>query len=403
MILGMRRILATRVCHACIHVRRCFASIPSYRVTDEEHLSAKTISSSPLLPNGNQPLGAPLPCDEHACSVSLPTWSSVVGYEEGDANVVAALATGYPRFVYHPYLVQLMQTVLQLFGDNKTEDCLILPSADAAVRCQAFLQLALENQRDVIDNALIKSTAVDKETDAIIHSESISTTISNGSVKGKSRIRRLTIYDNGGKGNELVHAVIFPAQTTAGTEAKAYWQHTGEVVSSRRAEMALVQILGRKVQKIVTNGPDAPYVYHSAFPEAETSAVLPKSFVDAAKRTKPSIIVGPNCSDSPQDELRERIAGWSQVLDKDHVFLAPSGMASIYTALRSSRRYQMEKWNCKLGGTSIVYGFPYLDTLKLCSRSELCPGGVEFFGRGDQRDAEHLEHLLQKTDRKSVV
>jgi cystathionine gamma-synthase len=372
MIFGLRCSRATRVRHICLHVRRCFASIPSSRVTDEDHLLVKAIASSPSLPNCNQPLGEPLPCDEHACSVSLPTWSSVVGYEEGDTDVVSALATGYPRFVYHPYMVQLMQTVLQLFGDSETEDCLILPSADAAVRCQAFLQLALENQRDVIDNALITSNDVDKETDTVVRSETISSIVSNGSVNGKSRIRRLTIHENGGKGNEVVHAVIFPAQTTAGTEAKAYWQHTGEVVSSRRAEMALVQILGRKVQKLVTKGPEAPYVYHSAFPDAETS-------------------------NSPQNELRERIAGWAQVPDKDHVFLAPSGMASIYTALRSSRRYQMEKWNCKLGGTSIVYGFPYLDTLKLCSRSELCPGGVEFFGRGDQRDADHLEHLLQKT------
>jgi cystathionine gamma-synthase len=397
MIYVMHRLQASGFRHACLHVRRCFASIPSSLVTDEDHLSDKTTPSSLLLPNCNQPLGEPLPCDEHACSVSLPTWSSVVGYEEGDASVVGALATGYPRFVYHPYLVQLMQTVLQLYGDSKSEDCLILPSADAAARCQAFLQLALENQRDVIDNALMASTAVDKETDAIVHTESLSTTVSYGSVNGKSRIRRLTIHKNGENGNEVVHAVIFPAQTTAGTEAKAYWQHTGEVVSSRRAEMALVQILGRKVQKLVTKGPEAPYVYHSAFPEAETSAVLRKSVIDAPERIKSVHKVDSNYSDSPHNELRERIAGWAQVPDKDHVFLAPSGMASIYTALRSSRRYQMEKWNCQLGGTSIVYGFPYLDTLKLCSRSELCPSGVEFFGRGDQRDAEHLERLLQKT------
>jgi hypothetical protein len=38
---------------------------------------------------------------------------------------------------------------------------------------------------------------------------------------------------------ENVHAVIFPAETATGIETKAYWQHVGEIVSSRRAEQAL--------------------------------------------------------------------------------------------------------------------------------------------------------------------
>ena len=322
--------------------------------------------SENLLPTCNQPLGVPLPRDEHACSVSLPTWSSVVGYEEGDSKIISALATGYPRFVYHPYVVQLMQAILQLHGNAATEDCLILPTADAAARCQAFLQLSLENRRDVMDNALIKASK-----------EIVMDTERNKN----SRIRLVTVDGNSDSNNEAIHAVIFPAQTAAGTEAKAYWQHTGEVVSSRRAEMALVQLLRQPVQKVVTKGPNAPYVHHS-------------SFIKSARKSTNPISLS---NDSPQNELRQRIATWAQVPDKDYVFLAPSGMASIYAALRASRRYQMQEYGCSSGGTSVVYGFPYLDTLKLCSRSELCPGGVEFFGRGDQRDADHLHRLLQKT------
>jgi cystathionine gamma-synthase len=324
------------------------------------------VPSENPLPHCNQPLGVPLPRDEHACSVSLPTWSSVVGYEEGDSNVISMLATGYPRFVYHPYVVQLMQTILQMHGNVATEDCLILPNADAAARCQAFLQLSLENRRDVTDNAVIKAS---KEL----------TTDTERNMK--SQIRLVTVEGNSDSNNEAIHAVIFPAQTTAGTEAKAYWQHTGEVVSSRRAEMALVQLLNIPIQNVVTKGPNAPYVHHSSFTKASTKSTNHTNMSNT----------------SPQNELRQRIATWAQVPDKDYVFLAPSGMASIYTALRASRRYQMEEYGCASGGTSIVYGFPYLDTLKLCSRSELCPGGVEFFGRGDQRDADHLHRLLQKT------
>ena len=146
---------------------RFFSSIPivSNHVGDSSHLNLEfnptnsrtdtlNIPIENPLPNCNQPLGVPLPRDEHACSVSLPTWSSVVGYEEGDSNIISALATGYPRFVYHPYVVQLMQAVLEMHGNVITEDCLILPTADAAARCQAFLQLSLENRRDVTDNAV---------------------------------------------------------------------------------------------------------------------------------------------------------------------------------------------------------------------------------------------------------
>jgi cystathionine gamma-synthase len=94
---------------------------------------------------------------------------------------------------------------------------------------------------------------------------------------------------------------------------------------------------------------------------------------------------------------------------RDHVFLTPSGMSSIYMALRSSRRYQIlynnhqQNHNTNIhhhhhhhhkGGTSIVYGFPYLDTLKLCSRPELSPDGVEFFGTGCQNDLDALQQLL---------
>jgi cystathionine gamma-synthase len=36
-----------------------------------------------------------------------------------------------------------------------------------------------------------------------------------------------------------------------------------------------------------------------------------------------------------------------------------------------------------------------LDTLKLCSRKEFCPGGVDFFGLGNEHDLKHLEQALQ--------
>jgi hypothetical protein len=58
-------------------------------------------------------LGLPLPVQErHAVSVSLPKWEHVVGYEEGNKEVVDSMQSGYPRFRFHD-AVQGFFTVLK--------------------------------------------------------------------------------------------------------------------------------------------------------------------------------------------------------------------------------------------------------------------------------------------------
>ena len=42
-----------------------------------------------------------------------------------------------------------------------------------------------------------------------------------------------------------------------------------------------------------------------------------------------------------------------------------------------------------------MFGFPYVDTLKMMTRTELNPGGAEFLGQGELRDLERLHTLLQ--------
>ncbi|KAG7364453.1 cystathionine gamma-synthase [Nitzschia inconspicua] len=330
------------------------------------------------LPHSSKPLGTPLPFDEHACSVSLPTWCSVVGYEEGDQEVVSAMNCGYPRFVYHPYILQLMQVFLDKYSSSDsegrpTEDCLVLPTKEAALRCQSFLQESLEGNNNRFGRrshtvSVISSFPTDNAL--IERLEGISTT---PSFESRIRVESLEEAD--------VYAVLFPAETAAGTEAKAYWQHTGELVSSRRAENAL-KILKQKVSKRVTCCPvgGTPSILHSS----DTFQSQPVSGESSSS----------NLKQSAYEKLQERIARWTQV-DSDNIFLLPSGMATIYKSLRSARRYQLEKNPSSRGGTSIVYGFPYLDTLKMCSRREFSPAGVEFFGRGDVTDLELLERLLR--------
>jgi len=330
----------------------------------------------PPLPTNSQPLGFPMPKDEHACSVSLPTWSSVVGYEEGSPAVVGAMLCGYPRFVYHPYVLQLMSTVVARHGDKEgdgiPEDCLLLPTQEAAARCQVFLQQAWEGQRGVSasvqmsqhlpDNAMITANDDDAAV-ALPH----------------SRVRQVEVVP------KKVYAVLFPAETEAAMAAKAYWQHTGEVVSSRRAYHAL-QEMGVALEKTVT---EEEHVCHHAH-------LVPGGGKEESPQQSKQQQQQP-CDDSlVQYQLRERIAQWANVESPTSVFLTPSGMAAIYLALRSARSRHMALHGARArGGTSIVFGFPYLDTLKLCSRPEFCPAGVEFFGKGNAQDMVNLEALLE--------
>jgi cystathionine gamma-synthase len=275
----------------------------------------------------------------------------VVGYEEGDAAITQHLTCGYPRFVYHPYVLQLM-TFVTTTSNTRDKDCLLLPSAQAAARCRAFLQRALERTVQAEDTCSLEGNEIQQS-----QSQHQQSAISIQHVHG------------------TMHAVLFPAQTTAGMEAKAYWQHTGEVVSSRRALDALLA-LKAPIQRHVstTNTGNDP--------------------ADSANTTIDATTTNSDYT-AAISNLRTRIGDLARV-PRDNVALTPSGMAAIYGALRSARRRAQHYGNAT-GGTAIVYGFPYLDTLKLCSRQELVPGGVEFFGNA--HDLRSLEALLRKSKR----
>ena len=64
-------------------------------------------------------MGFPLPDSPHACVVSLPTWESVIGYEENDPAVVGKMRSGYPRFFIHPVTQRYLD---QLEGRNAGEE-----------------------------------------------------------------------------------------------------------------------------------------------------------------------------------------------------------------------------------------------------------------------------------------
>lgn len=221
-------------------------------------------------------LGAPIPDSPDACSTALPLWAHAIGYEEQDPAVIDRLQAGYPRFRFHPDVAALMADANRRFGSEATES-LVFPSLRTAEECAAYVR------RKVGIESVVRQ------------------------VEGR------------------LHAVIAPRD--GARACRAYWQHSGMVVSSRRARRAL-------------QGGD---------PERTAGEA-------AALR------------------LRERI-GALYGAGPDDVWLFPSGMAAIYRAARVAAQVRP-------GGRRVTVDFPYLDTLKvqqeLVGPTDLVvPGGFE--------------------------
>ena len=258
--------------------------------------------------SGSHILGESLPPqDPHAVGVSMPQWADVVAYEEGCQEVHEKLRAGYPRFVFLKSVMRLFKKAEELFA-KPGEAAMVLPSARVALRLQQFLH--------------------------------------------KNGVEHVDMHDFFAHG---AFAVTFPA--SAANHAKAFWQHTGEIISSRFAD-AVLDVIERTCEE---NADKRVADALPAFGEADCDVHL---------------------------ELRERLATLC-LQDKHNVFLYPTGMAAL-TATHRLLQLSSE-WEDKPLRT-IVFGFPYLDTLKL---SEISTGCL-FFGRGDQVDLTALEKVLQE-------
>jgi len=170
-------------------------------------------------------LGQPLPDSPHACSVCLPTWETVVGYEEGREKIVRRLRTGYPRFIKNPAVERLFETV-RAETCTSNEDIMVLPTRLSAQRAHRWLEVQAE-------------TAI-----------------------------RSTSYHG-------FHALIFPEK--AKQLAKDYWRFSGEVVSSRQAQDGLdgtlregskSHLLARAVAKLNGGVEDHTFIFSSGISAA---------------------------------------------------------------------------------------------------------------------------------------
>lgn len=357
------------------------------------------------------PLGLCMPSSadldvSQAVSVSLPTWRSNIGYEEGQRWVVDSLTTGYPRFFIHNSIKSLAQAIVDAFG-HSAQQAMLFPGRRTALRCMAFIKekapLALQDRLDLLHLVL------------------------DASHPDAAPLKPL---------HPTVSAVLFLPD--AFPYAKQYWQHSGDGISSRRAEFChsllsqhllvpdathksplspprQVQCKGpRRYQQRATSIDETPNFTSkqsvhknnsstsSPVPDSEESSRfveerfgrnLDISFVERAKAAIRRRIAGTltkdvDLSKHPLPQVEPSNRGVTGLTEND-IYLFPGGMNAIF----NTHRFLL---HARGGLKSISFGFPYVDTLKILEK--FGPGCV-FYGRASEDDLDHLERRLQAGER----
>ncbi|KAK9473182.1 pyridoxal phosphate-dependent transferase [Dipodascopsis tothii] len=326
-------------------------------------------------------IGCPIPANTpHAVSVTLPSWSATVAYEEGQEWVVSKMKSGYPRFFYHELIQQLCALVASRYS-NGDERSLIFPSYTVACQCREFVQRRTET----------------KPTPQV-------------------RVVEITI-PGPGEAAISIAAVLFPP-SEAGV-VKQFWQHTGDGISSRLAEYALAALQAEPKMAAPASRPNTlPRSFRRYARNIETEpAAEPVEAENEKSREFGTYLeerFGRNLDTSFHRQakvaLRRRIAGTlddsvdlSQVLQsepqqssrsangltEEDVFMYPCGMSAIYHAHQLLlAAFEPAK--------SVCFGFPYIDTLKILEKWG--PGCV-FYGRGECDQLDELEALLASGER----
>ncbi|PQE14528.1 cystathionine gamma-synthase protein [Rutstroemia sp. NJR-2017a BBW] len=335
----------------------------------------------------------------HATSVSLPTWKDNIGYEEGEARVLNKMTTGYPRFFIHKLILAFADDITKAYG-SPDEQAMLFPSTKTANSCVKFM---LGRDPSISPNQL-------KVVDLVLE-------------RGPGSTEIIT------KLSPSISAVLYPKEFFP--VAKQYWQHSGNGVSSRRAEFCHTLFQeGLLVRRTASSSPQSteklckgPRRYqrgsidktsrsnhgsngidgvHSPISPANSEAReslqfleerfgrnLDVSLVDNAKsairrRIAGALVDEVDLSQAPSGEMTSNMRGVAG-LSEDDVYLYPCGMNSIFTT-----HQMMLKARGPL--KSISFGFPYVDTLKIL---EKFGPGCTFYGNGSSEDLDDLETRLK--------
>ncbi|PNS21258.1 hypothetical protein CAC42_1037 [Sphaceloma murrayae] len=338
--------------------------------------------------------GESIPVDDrHAVSVSLPTWQSNVGYEEGQKWVVERMTIGYPRFFVNRIIDRFASTIVQKHG-HPDQKAMLFPTRSTARRCADFL------------------TSHDPSHASAVHTLEFVPCPTKSPAETRYVLPRIC-------------AVLYPKDMWP--LAKSFWQHTGEGVSSRRAEFCeKAYAEGTMVEKSTTEegprlkkgprryqrqvsigGQDTDISGNGAHTNGHSEEQDPARFVeerfgrnlnlDLAEQAKLATrrrIAGVLSKDMDlQDALQQpeetERARHTDGFSVDDVYLYPCGMNSIFQIYRAMTLARGES-------KSIMFGFPYVDTLKIL---EKWGAGAQFYGHASSEELDDLEIRLQGGER----
>ncbi|KAF3061993.1 Cystathionine gamma-synthase [Daldinia childiae] len=349
------------------------------------------------------------PNTAHAVSVSLPTWRSNIGYEEGEQWVLGVMVTGYPRFFIHKSIQAFGRDIVAKHG-AANQQAILFPTKKTANRCLEFIR-----------NKAPESVLKDLD---ILHL-----------VLDPTKKAPAGLPDTPSISAVLCTSDSFPF-------AKQYWQHSGDGVSSRRAEFyhalfkenmlvpedkassspRLLNKLGRGPKRYrrtasiddtqngsngANNNRQYPVTLDPPADETTTDALESSRFLEERYGRNLDLSLVPNAKSA----IRRRIAGvLTTEIDlestatlpamdsnargisnfkEDDIYLVPCGMSAIFTTHQTLLKARVPQ-------KSINFGFPYVDTLKILQK--FGPGAI-FYGRGSSADLDDLEKRLEGGER----
>ncbi|KAK3902858.1 putative cystathionine gamma-synthase/beta-lyase [Staphylotrichum tortipilum] len=275
------------------------------------------------------PLGTSLPPgDPHGVSVHLPKWADTVGWACREPRVLGSMTTGYPRFFVARVVDKLAMMLLEVKQFREGSN---VRSTDGT---GARLAMVLDTLRhgQMCRTTLLKwCAAADPSSVPDIEVGIVSW---DGKIAHAGRdICSKSALSAGSTGDEDIILVSYPAELAS--QAKAFWQHTGFGISSRRAIHWIE---------------DAPFLSPSTPPKRNLLPFDVSHRLDEAKAT-----------------LRSRIAAGQSTptlpVSPSDVFLFPTGMtalsevASSILSLRNATHSNPYR--------AVIFGFPYVDTYKL--------------------------------------
>ncbi|KAK3948368.1 pyridoxal phosphate-dependent transferase [Pseudoneurospora amorphoporcata] len=285
------------------------------------------------------------PGNPHGVSVHLPTWEDTLGWACRDRRVLDTMVTGYPRFFIPRVVERLADRLLAHFTqshghehsnvDLKGKHALILSTGHHALVCRRFFRQKLDPDSPKVNFDIL-----------IAHWDGTITAVREDDDLPPRKSQALAAL-----GQEDIFLLPYPVDMFP--TAKAFWQHTGFGISSRRAtywmeSAPFLQPATSTASKDQTNHVNHPSP--TPFDKDSNAKAL------EAIRTRLA-----NCYSTP-----------SFPVANDDVLLYPAGMSSIAAVSSAIRSLVMPRLHVQTNGTRrrpsvALFGFLYVDTLKLLS------------------------------------